>query len=301
MKLNYPLVLTWILDYILLTIFIVGAFYFVDEDLTMLKGMVLIQAAILWAIIHDHIYWLLLPNVIAKEKVDFRYNFQLVLCTIKLVLFFTAVVVFEIYNGAFYLNWKGIETLVLVYFEFNFMLQAKDNISLRFLHPWMHKQENYWIHVHHHESVGDCQTATTFHFDLLDVILENVSGEILIKVFYFLLGKPTSIHILSYFLLVWCDVMEHSMNPYVPVFFNPILDWYMKGNLVHNLHHVIGAAYYMSTPYNHIYDPESMYKDLDKYNKLLKTSISFELLLEDDVTQEAREIGKTYKEKRKKN
>lgn len=290
MKLNWPLVLTYLIDYSMTAIFIYGSVLFLDGRLNIWNGFVTVQAMILWTILHDHIYWLIFPDIIAKEKMNFRYDVHLVLCTLKLGVVFGLIVMLDIHTEGYYFEWKGMETLLLLYFEYTFMYQAKDNTSMRFAHAWMHKTENYWMHKHHHESEGNCQTATTFHFDLLDVFLENISGTVLIKVFYYAIGKTPQIHLLSFLLMVWSDQMGHSMNPYSPSFFNPVLDWYMKPNIYHNLHHLIGGAYYMSTPYCHLYDPSSLVKDLEKYNRKLKTNISFDLFLEDHVTQKANEL-----------
>jgi len=299
MKLNIYLLATFGIDYIMTALFIAITTYFCADNLNIYNGCACVQLMIIWTILHDHIYWLLFPQILAKEKVNFKYSFDLLFCTLKLAAVFGALVMLDVHTEGYYFNWKGVETLLLIYFEYNFMYQAKDNTSMRFAHAWMHKEENYWMHKHHHESEGDCQTATTFHFDLLDLFLENISGTVLLKVFYVAIGKTPSIHLLSFLLMVWSDQMGHSLNPYSPSFFNPVLDWYMKPNIYHNLHHLIGASYYMSTPYCHLYDPQSLVNDLEKYNRKLKTNISFDLFLDDNVTQLADDITPKGKDETK--
>lgn len=285
MKLNIPMITTWIIDFSLLGAYCCFAIYFIKDNFNPVTAIIAIFAMVFWTIMHDHIYWILFENLLAPEKLKLRYDFHLVKCTLKISTTIAVITALDVYGGNFHFEWNGLETVLLIIFEYNFMIQAKDNTSMRFIHSWMHKKENYWIHEHHHIVTADCQTAATFHFDLLDVFLENICGTILMRLFYFSLGKTASIHLLSYIIVIWSDQMGHSMNPYVPCFMNPIFDYILKINCVHNLHHLLGAAYYMTTPYNHLYDPDSANKDLEKYNKRLKTNVSFNFLLDDDCCQ----------------
>jgi len=51
----------------------------------------------------------------------------------------------------------------------------------------------------------------------------------------------------------------------------------MKGTVAHNVHHILSNSNYTLLPWHHLLSTKAMQKDVDSYNKLLKTEIRTEL------------------------
>lgn len=121
------------------------------------------------------------------------------------------------------------------------------------------------------ESLNPCDDRTWGPFACLAPI-EFGAGIPLLIVFKRLCFGPTSkVHFLTYGLVMLKGVQGHSGNPYASYFFVPVLDYLIRPPLAHNLHHVIQSDYYSSKQEVHVCNPEARRKDIDLYNKHLKT------------------------------
>jgi len=79
------------------------------------------------------------------------------------------------------------------------MTFLNDYISLKFLHPWMHIPENYWIHSNHHKVHHELNILHTYRIDKIDVFLENAIGPVLLVIFQYLLLVKTTVHLFAFF------------------------------------------------------------------------------------------------------
>ena len=166
---------------------------------------------------------------------------------------------------------KNPKNLLQVLLESILVSDVTTHISMIFGHKWMHEKA-YFLHKKHHKASNKCLMsfdATTF--DLLDMVIEFGGGVPLLIIFKTLCFGPTSkVHFLTYCLGLLKGIQIHSGNPYASFFFVPILDYLVRAPLAHNLHHVIQSDNY-SNPYSHSFNPEVRRKDIDLYNKHLKT------------------------------
>jgi len=186
------------------------------------------------------------------------------------------------YVGFFHWNYTTFwETYLEISLQYWAMTFLKDFTSLKFLHPWMHKPENYWIHKNHHKVHHELNVLHTYRIDRIDVFLENAIGPVLLVIFQYLLLGKTSVHLLAFFFLNHHDAVIHSVNPYTVVHFNPIIDFYFKPNIEHNLHHITQEDYYMFNSWRH-FDRKLLEADVAKYNELLGTNVSFDLFIVDN-------------------
>jgi len=158
------------------------------------------------------------------------------------------------------------------------MILLKDFTALKFIHPWMHKPENYWLHSQHHKIHQELNAIHSFRIDKLDVFFEQAFGLVLLMLFQLLIYRSISIHLCAVFFTGYHDLVLHSVNPYSVVHFNVILDYFCKPNLEHNLHHIIQEEYYMFNSFRH-FNRKVRDEDVVKYNELLGTNISFDILI----------------------
>lgn len=177
--------------------------------------------------------------------------------------------------------WRTILDVSADYWTVNLI---KDNVCMRYLHPWMHKRENYWLHKRHHVGNKDLSYLPgAFLFDTMDLTIEFGVGSVLgIAAKYFLLGKDPSLHVLAIMFSVWTDGNAHSMNPYSQAIGNPILDWFMKLTLCHNLHHAIqkDPRYMTAFPMHQLFSAASLEEDVQTYNKIMKTHVDYRIFLD---------------------
>jgi len=137
-------------------------------------------------------------------------------------------------------------------------------------HRWMHEKA-YFIHKKHHES---CTSLVSFLFpriDLLDTLLEFGAGMPLLIVLKKFLGLDPRMHLLTYNIFTLWGFQIHSGNPYAVYFFNPFLDYLARPALFHGLHHAIQKGYYTFLPFSHFLSKENRHKDIELYNKHMKT------------------------------
>lgn len=171
---------------------------------------------------------------------------------------------------------SGVRDLGWIWLEFMAMTLLKDVTSMNYLHDWMHRKA-YWLHKCHHVAKADCQTWHAWQFDLVDVVLENTIGPVLLIGLKLFLGAPVgpwglpSVHLGSFYLSLISDLNLHSMNPYTVTFFNPLLDLLLKSNVTHNLHHAVNKGYMTTVPYDHLLSRKARQRDMDLYNRVCKT------------------------------
>ena len=151
-----------------------------------------------------------------------------------------------------------------------------------FVHPWMHKPENYWMHSHHHKVGVEVQANHAFSISNLDAFIENDIGMFLFFFAKWMLGKPISVNLFSFIAIGWHDVIIHSLNPYSILHFNPLLEYFVKPTLEHNLHHMIQKDYYVFDSFKHLIDSKQLDYDVKKYNELCRTTICYDLFVTDD-------------------
>ena len=142
---------------------------------------------------------------------------------------------------------------------------------MHFTHKWMHEKA-YFLHKKHHEGKSDLVSFSVTFFDLLDMIAEFGAGLPFLLVCKKLLGLDPTIHLLSHHLILLSGFQHHSGNPYAVYLFNPILDYFARPTLCHNLHHAIQNDYHLFVPYSHFFCKKSRHDDIEKYNKHMKTN-----------------------------
>ena len=103
------------------------------------------------------------------------------------------------------------------------------------LHAAMHTKQLYFLHKKHHIGKADMTTIDSFRFDLLDLVAEFGAGVPLTCLLKYMLCMDPTVHVLSYLLALFAGQNAHAANPYVSYFFNPILDYFARATLCHNL------------------------------------------------------------------
>ena len=235
-------------------------------------------------VIQDPIYCILFPDMICKAKINYKCGWKEIYDFFK-VVFIGAVILATSLNFGF-INGRYstfLETYFQVAMEYWIMVLIKDWAVLAILHPLMHKPENYWIHKYHHSFGVEVQAHHAFSIDFLDLIIENNIGFFLYFFFQWLILGKVEVHILSILYLGGHDIKIHSLNPYASVHCNPIMEYWHKPIIEHNLHHMIQRDYYVFDSFRHIWDSKKFDYDLAKYNEICKTKISFDLWVDMDA------------------
>jgi len=161
------------------------------------------------------------------------------------------------------------------------MYLGKDFTTMRFLHAKMHTPKWYHTHEVHHKIGANVQIINSFHFDTIDVFLENLIGPFIGIAFNYITYGTLTVHFISFMYLVWSDTLVHSLNPYTATFGSPITDYLMKPNVEHNLHHMLVNKYFMANSMEHLFVKGKLEKDLALYNKICETKFSYNLYLDE--------------------
>jgi len=282
-KLNFLLVFTQVFDNTMFFSLFSAFFYFMSNDnLTPLKAYLSFNILLVVLNFHDFLYRKLFSNQIAKAKVETPYTWDNLYYFIKLisVVYGISIVLFVNY-GILDFEYKSLpSTIGRILLEYWVMSLGKDFTMMKFIHPLMHTPKWYFIHELHHTIKKDTNVTSAMRVSFLDLIIENVIGVAFIAMFNTMLYGTYSVHLLSFFYLVWTDALIHSNNPYSAVFANPILDYLMKPNVEHNLHHILLTDYYMINSYQHLFVRGKIEKDIALYNELLETKFSYDLFIE---------------------
>ena len=159
------------------------------------------------------------------------------------------------------------------FLQFYTLLVLRDFCFLLPLHTKMHAE---WYHLHktHHEPTRNLQAMHAFYIDLVDLFVENAGAPFLLLTFQRLCGSRIGFHWLVGVLLTCHDASLHSINPYSTLYFNLLLDWRLKGNICHQLHHALNKGYLLFAPYQHWFSDKRQL-DIDRYNRIFQTSYKF--------------------------
>jgi len=174
-----------------------------------------------------------------------------------------------------------LKNVLVVSFDYWLINLLKDNLSMRFLHSWMHKPKNYWLHKHHHTGNRNMVVLHGYAIDFVDLMIEfGIGSMIALVAKKYVLGMNPSLHLMSFIFSGWTDSNVHSSNPYTQSIMNPILDAYLKLNICHNLHHAFenDSKYMVVFPYHHLISSERK-ADIEKYNKIMKTNVDFRIFI----------------------
>jgi len=174
-----------------------------------------------------------------------------------------------------------LKTHANVSMDYYLINMIKDNTSMRFLHPWMHKRENYHLHKHHHVGNKNMTQIHAFAIGIADFNIEFGVGSVLaLLAKYAVFGGVPSLHLLSFMFSGWTDSNIHSLNPYTQAIGNPVLDYVLKLNIVHNLHHAYerNEKYMTVWPLHHL-SPAGRRADIERYNSLMKTNVDFRIFV----------------------
>ena len=169
-------------------------------------------------------------------------------------------------------SFKNPKILLQVLFESALVSDVITETFMTYGHKWLHEKA-YFLHKKHHKASTRClMSFGTTTFDLFDMVIEFGGGVPLFIIVKRLCFGPTSkVHFLTYGLAMLKGIQGHSGNPYASYYFVPVLDYLIRMPLAHNLHHVIQSDYY-NTPHGHFsFNQEARRKDIDLYNKHLKT------------------------------
>jgi len=98
-------------------------------------------------------------------------------------------------------------------------------------------------------------------------------GPILLILLKLLLNIPPTVSILSYLLLVASEGNAHSANPYSITYFFPPIDFLLKGNIAHNLHHAKPKTNFHLVPWHHLW--RGTKEDVQEYNRIMHTRVRF--------------------------
>ena len=145
------------------------------------------------------------------------------------------------------------------------------DVVMHFVHTWMHEKA-YFLHKKHHRGNANVTSFLFPQIDLLDAVSELGAAVPALLAFKKLLGLNPEVHLLTHQLLLLMGFQNHSGNPYSVHLFNPVLDFLGRSTLWHNLHHVVLADYYTFIPHSHFLRSENRRKDIDMYNKHMKTN-----------------------------
>ena len=282
-KLNKEYLLSTLIDYSMNYLFWgLVVYFYSNENFTKVGQIIIISSFTLMAIFHEVLYSFMFHYMISKKKLEYKYTKTDINDIMSTVIQATIINIILQHYGIVHLRYEGFfKTYFDIAVEYWLMALLKDIVSLNYFHEWMHRPENYHIHKHHHQVREEVQANHAFHIDSLDLFLENHIGLFLALFVKWLIWGKIDISYISFLCLSWQDIMIHSLNPYTVIHFNPILDFFHKPIIEHNLHHILNKGYYMFNSFRHIYQPDSLSSDLAKYNETLKTRANFSLLIDE--------------------
>ena len=200
-------------------------------------------------------------------------------------------------------NWKDwMQPLNKAYMEFLILVILKDATSMGYFHRLMHDPRNKFfckIHQLHHTYTTNlnminkpCHVRVGYQFkndfsrvkyptwaaavDPMDLFFQNTIGPflfILLKRIIF--GEWGQISLVGFLYSVSSEGTNHSLNPYSASYYFPPLDFLLKANIAHNLHHARTNSNFLSHPWHHLW--EGYQKDVDRYNQIMKTQVNFSI------------------------
>lgn len=241
-RLNWPLIITTVCDMLMFLGYFGLCFKFMDLGLHNFSYVLsTFYGLLIVCHFHDYFYCLIFPNHIAKEKLNYKYGYNEFSAIFwNAFVLFTPMTLAFCYFGVFnvdFTTWP--RTLCQIFFEYWLMFFCKDFISMKILHKWMHKPENFHLHKTHHIYKENILVCNAHSFDWVDLFIENGVGPCFpLLINYFMYGSATC-HYFSFLYLAWTDGLVHSLNPLTLCFGNPVLDYFNRINVSHNLHHFL--------------------------------------------------------------
>eukprot|EP00469_Lotharella_globosa_P009350 CAMPEP_0167787408 /NCGR_PEP_ID=MMETSP0111_2-20121227/9405_1 /TAXON_ID=91324 /ORGANISM="Lotharella globosa, Strain CCCM811" /LENGTH=303 /DNA_ID=CAMNT_0007679045 /DNA_START=56 /DNA_END=967 /DNA_ORIENTATION=+ len=273
---------TWVVDYVLFTSTMYGLHTWLAETMTAVQSGLAILIVIGLLNLRDEI-WLRVgpPHVVAQVKKDSPWGLRDYGFIAQQLVLFLPLTVFTTYMGLFHWHEEGLFTVARTFCEFVAMSVAKDQISMRFGHKWMHTAAGWKHHKGHHEGAKNLRLLYAYHgMQWIDLLLETFSGPILLFAFnFFVLRRFAICGLPAWIWLVWADHQAHSCNPYSVSFFNPILDWRFLHTVAHHLHHSHPHTHFFFLPYEHFFS-SARAEDLRVFNETMNTAIDFRFFLE---------------------
>lgn len=293
-KINTVYASTIIFDYIFIASFLL-IFAAVAADTSdsdpakkaLCAGLCMFYMPIMYTV-REQFYWIMHKGSFSEFKTKWKLMdqnrfFRDIIITVSLVVSGVSFLAYKGFVDCYLFNRDGgmIKSLLIMSRDYWMINLIKDNICMRYVHPWMHKRENYWLHKHHHKGRRDCNVMHAFVFDTFDLFVEFLVGSIFALMANKLLFGSVSVHLVSLMYCVWTDSNVHSENPYSQCIGNPILDYFFKLNICHNLHHASESEskYMVVYPYHH-WNSVEREKDVEKYNKVMRTAIDFKFILD---------------------
>lgn len=287
-KLNIPYLSTIVIDYCwMISIFLTFYLLAADSKNALSAGLAMLYLSFVNTV-REQIYWMLHEASFSEFKTKWKLlnhtdYFMDIFTNVSLVVFGTACMThYGLIDCRFSSGIGGImHSLMIISRDYYIINLLKDNTAMRYVHPWMHKRENYWLHKRHHEATKNANIWHSYVFDLADFFVEFLIGGLLALAANKLLFGTASIHLLSLMFCVWTDGNCHSENPYSQCIGNPFLDYFFKVNICHNLHHSSETAskYMVIWPYHHVSKKERE-NDIAKYNQMMKTSVDYRFFIE---------------------
>ena len=138
------------------------------------------------------------------------------------------------------------------------------------VHRWMHTKRGYFLHKFHHNGKKNLSIGWGLYMGIVDGFCEIEIGLLMLLCCKAIAGCNTKIHFLTVMLRIIAGFQDHSMNPYAPFFFHPLLDYLLRPVVTHNLHHVVQHNYYTLIRWTN-FSPGKRKKEIDLYNKHMKT------------------------------
>jgi hypothetical protein len=275
-----PRLISWMVGYALfIGYFSLAVYYFADRDIAYSVSGTLQLLAFLWIlidswIVNDYFWYNYGPSsFISKEKTSkpFWSKDTAYASAMTRLYVFGPAALFT-YFGLIAFPWKEdpIGVLIESYAQFLGTLILRDIFGMFPFHTWMH-QKAYHLHKRHHSHTKDINTFNAAEIDFLDVFLENGIGSLLSIVLLPLFGKTFLLP--AFILFIWHDTGVHSLNPYSPVLMNPVLDYFLRPTISHNLHHILTNSHYVIIPVHHLIG-NGREKDIQLYNEKLNVFLS---------------------------
>jgi len=157
-------------------------------------------------------------------------------------------------------------------------LALADFVIMGPIHEFMHSYGPlYKYHKVHHCFTNNLSLWGTYHMHFVDWIFEGFSPPILLLFLQWWFGTDSGmqVHFICAMRFNWIDCLGHSCNPYSCPTLNPIMEYFIKSNVSHSLHHAKNSAEHATRmPFHHL-DWRKRWVDVKDYNKRMKTNIIY--------------------------
>jgi sterol desaturase/sphingolipid hydroxylase (fatty acid hydroxylase superfamily) len=164
-----------------------------------------------------------------------------------------------------------VETLLWFYG----ILLVKDMFFMNLFHRLMHTYPTLYIwHRTHHEVRRNSRFQLAYHTDLVNLLIEDAGAPFMIWLLLYLLGfDEVRIPIYSLQLLALFDGGIHSINPFTVLFWNPLADYWMNANIIHNIHHATNSRHFTTVPLHHLLTTQARKLDEMEYDRVMGTQL----------------------------